>query len=66
MDCFVALLLAMTESRDYRCQPQMPPDLHGHVWIRVSRACASSGLPWRCASLVRAAARGGTALLLAI
>ena len=24
----------------YRCQPQMPPDLHGQVWIaRVARLC---------------------------
>jgi hypothetical protein len=35
-----------------------PPDLHGHFWIRVSIACASSGLRWRCASLVRAAPFG--------
>src|ERR1700675_927154 len=42
----------------HRCQLQMPPDLHGQVWIRVSRACASSGLLWRFASLTRAAPRG--------
>jgi hypothetical protein len=41
----------------HRCQLQMPPDLHGQVWIRVSRACASSGLPCRFASLTRAAPR---------
>jgi hypothetical protein len=28
----------------HRCQPQMAPDVHGQVWMRVSRACASSGL----------------------
>ena len=39
-------------------QLQMPPDRQGQTWIRVSDACASSGLPWRCASLVRAAPRG--------
>ena len=40
-------LLALVELltlHAYRCQPQMPPDVHGHFWIRVSRACASSGL----------------------
>ncbi len=42
----------------YRFQLQMPPDRHGQTWIRVSKACASSGLPCRCASLVRAAGRG--------
>ncbi len=25
-------------ARDYRFQLQMPPDLHGQTWIRVSRA----------------------------
>jgi hypothetical protein len=50
---------AMTEYQ--RCQLQMPPDLHGQTWIRVSRAWASSGLPWRRASLARAAPRGGSA-----
>src|SRR5882757_6328613 len=40
----------------------MPPVRHGQVWIRVSRACASSGLLWRFASFARAAARGGSAL----
>src|SRR5215207_3385841 len=42
----------------YRFQSQMPPDLQGHFWTRVSMACASSGLPCRRASLVRAGARG--------
>jgi hypothetical protein len=37
--------LAMTNERIYRCQPQMAPEVHGQVWMRVSRACASSGLP---------------------
>src|SRR6476646_6580287 len=50
---------AMTEYQ--RCQAQMPPDLHGHVWIRVSRACASSGLPRRFASFARAGTRGRSA-----
>src|SRR5208337_2508348 len=40
-------------------QLQMPPDLHGQAWMRVSMACALSGL--RCASLVRAAPRGFSA-----
>src|SRR5260370_31201564 len=39
-------------------QLQMPPDLHGQTWIRVSNACASKGLPCRRTSLVRAATRG--------
>jgi hypothetical protein len=39
----------------------MPPVRHGQVWIRVSRASASSGLPRRFASFTRAAARGGSA-----
>ena len=45
----------------YRFQPQMPPDLHGHFWIRVSLACASSGLLCRRTSFVRAGARGFSA-----
>src|SRR6188508_1945677 len=44
----------------------MPPDLHGQVWIRVSRACASSGLPCRFASFARAAPRGGSAVRLTL
>jgi hypothetical protein len=48
-------------SLSYRFQSQMPPDLQGQAWIRVSDACASSGLPWRCASFVRASPRGFTA-----
>jgi hypothetical protein len=40
-------------------QLQMPPDLHGQAWMRVSMACALSGL--RCASLVRATPRGFSA-----
>src|ERR1700694_276059 len=36
----------------------MPPDLQGRTWIRVSNACASSGLPCRRASFERAAPRG--------
>src|ERR1700730_363922 len=44
----------------YCFQLQMPPDLHGQAWMRVSMACAFiSGL--RCASLVRAAPRGFSA-----
>src|SRR5438477_226204 len=39
----------------------MPPDWHGHTWIRVSKACASRGLPCRRASLVRTAPRGFSA-----
>src|SRR5881396_8377 len=39
----------------------MPPDLQGHTWIRVSKACASRGLPRRRASFVRAAPRGFSA-----
>ena len=41
---------ARASVRPYRCQLQMPPDRHGQVWIRVSRACASSG--FRAASPV--------------
>src|SRR5438128_2779693 len=39
----------------------MPPDLQGHTWIRVSKACASRGLPRRRASFVRTAPRGFSA-----
>src|SRR5437667_12809746 len=39
----------------------MPPDLQGHTWIRVSKACASKGLLCRRASLVRTAPRGFSA-----
>ena len=42
----------------YRFQLQMPPDLQGQTWIRVSNACASKGLPCRRTSFVRAAPRG--------
>ena len=37
-------IASLATRTNYRCQPQMPPDLHGQVWMRVSRACASSGL----------------------
>src|SRR5438105_524451 len=47
---------------DYRFQLQMPPVRHGQVWMRVSIARASSGLPWRWASFVRATPRGGVLL----
>ena len=49
----------------YRFQLQMPPDLQGQTWIRVSKACASSGLPCRRASLVRAAPCGFAARICA-
>jgi len=42
----------------YRFQLQMPPDLHGQTWIRVSNACASKGLPWPQHELGAAATRG--------
>src|ERR1700754_2748073 len=35
-------------------QLQMPPDLQGQTWMRVSIACASSGLVCRRASCARA------------
>src|SRR5580692_8388881 len=39
----------------------MPPVLQGQTWIRLSDACASMGLLWRRASLMRAAPRGFSA-----
>src|SRR6266436_7119042 len=62
LDCFVALLLAMAKGTPQfywvGFQLQMPPDLHGQTWTRVSKACASRGLPCRRASLARAAPCG--------
>ncbi len=42
-------------------QLQMPPERQGQVWMRMSRAWASSGLVWRLASFARAGTWRGSA-----